>query len=222
MSAATVSPLSIEAQPIDSERCLLVVSRPLVERRWVYFASKPSAVESTLVARLFEAGPVAGVLLAHDRVILTRHRPAARTGLGRVLGGLRRLIGDPDASADSWRSLASASAGIIRQVIESGEPIVADDVFERMPSSAELRHRVQRVLDETVNPVVAGHGGGVSIFDVIDNVVYVRMSGGCQGCGLSENTLKHGVEAAVREAVPEILSIIDLTDHKAGMNPWRR
>ena len=78
------------------------------------------------------------------------------------------------------------------------------------------------MLDEQVNPVIAGHGGGVSILDVKDNVVYVQMWGGCQGCGLADMTLKNGVEAAVRDAVPEVGEIIDLTNHRAGKNPYRR
>jgi Fe-S cluster biogenesis protein NfuA len=85
-----------------------------------------------------------------------------------------------------------------------------------VPNEAELRARIQRVLDEQVNPVIAGHGGGVSILDIKDNVVYVPMWGGCQGCGLADMTLKNGVKAAVRDAVPEVGEIIDLTNHRAG------
>ena len=58
------------------------------------------------------------------------------------------------------------------------------------------------------------------MLDLKDNVVYVQMWGGCQGCGLADMTLKHGVEAAIlRESIPEISEILDLTDHAAGRNP---
>ena len=60
-----------------------------------------------------------------------------------------------------------------------------------------------------------------SLVDLIDNVVYLRMSGGCQGCGLADITLRHGVDAAIREAVPEIGRIHDLTNHAAGVMPYR-
>ena len=101
-------------------------------------------------------------------------------------------------------------------------PVVADPPPVHVPNESEPRERIQRVLDEQVNPVIAGHGGGVSILDVKDNVVYVQMWGGCQGCGLADMTLKNGVEAAVRDAVPEVGEIIDLTNHRAGRNPFRR
>ena len=62
----------------------------------------------------------------------------------------------------------------------------------------------------------------MTILDVKDNVLYLQMWGGCQGCGLADMTLKHGVEAAVREAVPEIGEIFDLTDHASGRNPYHK
>ena len=69
--------------------------------------------------------------------------------------------------------------------------------------------------------MVASHGGGVELVDLVDNVVYLRMSGGCQGCGLADITLRHGVDAAIRDVVPEIGRIHDLTNHAAGVMPYR-
>ena len=50
--------------------------------------------------------------------------------------------------------------------------------------------------------------------------VYVRLSGGCQGCGLAKVTLSQGIEVALRDAVPEIESVVDVTDHASGANPF--
>jgi Fe/S biogenesis protein NfuA len=41
------------------------------------------------------------------------------------------------------------------------------------------------VIDELVNPRIAAHGGAVELVDVADDAVYVRMTGGCQGCSAS-------------------------------------
>lgn len=86
--------------------------------------------------------------------------------------------------------------------------------------SGPLAERVQYVLDELINPRIASHGGAVEMVDLADDTLYVRMSGGCQGCAASAATLRQGVERMVREEVPEIREIIDLTDHNAGENPY--
>lgn len=83
-----------------------------------------------------------------------------------------------------------------------------------------LAQKVQEVLDKQVNPGIAGHGGFISLVEVKDNVAYVAMGGGCQGCGMAKVTLSDGVEVMIREAVPEIREIIDLTDHSGGRNPY--
>lgn len=84
----------------------------------------------------------------------------------------------------------------------------------------ELAERVQQVLEEQINPGVAQHGGRVSLVDIREKVVYLRMGGGCQGCGLAGVTLTQGIKRALREAVPEIEGVEDVTDHSAGDNPY--
>jgi Fe-S cluster biogenesis protein NfuA len=80
--------------------------------------------------------------------------------------------------------------------------------------------RVQRLLDDEINPAVASHGGYIALVDVLDNVVYLRLEGGCQGCGMANVTLKQGVEAAIRRELPEIVAVRDTTDHAGGSNPY--
>ncbi len=84
----------------------------------------------------------------------------------------------------------------------------------------ELADRVQQVLEQQINPGVAQHGGRVSLVDIRDNVVYLKMGGGCQGCGLAGVTLTQGIKSALAEAVPEIEGVEDVTDHSAGENPY--
>lgn len=88
------------------------------------------------------------------------------------------------------------------------------------PLTGPLAERVQRVLDERINPGVATHGGAISLVDVRDNVVYLRMSGGCQGCGKASVTLTQGIRQVLKEAVPEIVDIRDVTDHASGTDPY--
>ena len=79
---------------------------------------------------------------------------------------------------------------------------------------------VQRVLDTEINPGVASHGGQVTLVDVKDQVAYVRLGGGCQGCGMASVTLQQGVITAIKKAVPTIQNVMDVTDHAGGNNPY--
>lgn len=84
----------------------------------------------------------------------------------------------------------------------------------------EIRSKVQNLLDTMINPAIAAHGGWVQLLDVKENIVYLQMGGGCQGCGAADITLKQGIERLIREEVPEVAEILDVTDHAAGTNPY--
>ncbi len=88
------------------------------------------------------------------------------------------------------------------------------------PLGGPMAERVQQVLERRINPGIATHGGAVSLVEIRDNVVYVSMSGGCQGCGMASVTLTQGIKQVLQEAVPEIVEIRDATDHAAGTNPY--
>jgi Fe/S biogenesis protein NfuA len=86
--------------------------------------------------------------------------------------------------------------------------------------SDDLKARVQELIDSTINPAVAGHGGYIELIDVADNKVYVTLGGGCQGCGAANITLKAGIERLIKEEIPEIEEVLDTTDHASGTNPY--
>ena len=79
---------------------------------------------------------------------------------------------------------------------------------------------IQQLIDERINPAVASHGGQIDLLDVTDDSIYIHMGGGCQGCGMANVTLKHGIEGMIQEHFPEIKNIIDTTDHASGENPY--
>jgi len=82
-----------------------------------------------------------------------------------------------------------------------------------------LAEEIQKLIDTQINPGVASHGGVVELLDVKDDRVFVRMGGGCQGCGMASVTLKQGVEALLKQHYPAI-SVVDTTDHAGGDNPY--
>jgi Fe/S biogenesis protein NfuA len=85
-----------------------------------------------------------------------------------------------------------------------------------------LSQSIQKVFDDEINPQIAAHGGWVSLLEVKDDVAFIQLGGGCQGCGMADVTLKQGIEVAIRETVPEIREIVDSTDHAGGSNPYYR
>lgn len=83
-----------------------------------------------------------------------------------------------------------------------------------------LADRVRHVIEHQINPSIASHGGQVGLVDVREGVVYIRMSGGCQGCGMAAVTLSQGIHRILTETVPDIVDIVDVTNHDAGVNPY--
>jgi Fe/S biogenesis protein NfuA len=86
--------------------------------------------------------------------------------------------------------------------------------------TGEVAQRVLQVLDQQINPAIAAHGGHADLVAVEDSVAYLRLGGGCQGCGLAAVTLSQGIEVAILDAVPEITKVVDVTDHASGANPY--
>jgi Fe/S biogenesis protein NfuA len=94
--------------------------------------------------------------------------------------------------------------------IENPNPVWKDTVAQN----------IQELLDSKINPGLAGHGGFVALLDYKEDTAYIGFGGGCQGCGMVDMTLKHGVEAMILEEIPDVKQIVDTTDHRAGENPY--
>ncbi len=80
--------------------------------------------------------------------------------------------------------------------------------------------KFQKLLEDEINPSISSHGGVITLVEYDDGVATIHMGGGCQGCGQAGATLREGVEAQVKAAIPEITEIIDTTDHESGENPY--
>jgi Fe/S biogenesis protein NfuA len=86
--------------------------------------------------------------------------------------------------------------------------------------SGPVPQRVMQVLTDQINPAIAAHGGSAELVAVEEDVAYVRLGGGCVGCGMASVTLGQGIEVAIVEAVPEVRQVVDVTDHASGTNPY--
>jgi Fe/S biogenesis protein NfuA len=80
--------------------------------------------------------------------------------------------------------------------------------------------KVTQLLDQQINPSLASHGGYAALDKVEDEVVYVTMGGGCQGCAVSAMTLREGIARSIKESIPEVKDVVDVTDHELGENPY--
>lgn len=93
--------------------------------------------------------------------------------------------------------------------------------MDRLELTGGIDEKVRQLLDVSINPALASHGGYASLVDVRgDDTVVVMMGGGCQGCAMSQATLSDGIKRAIMEAIPEVSEVIDVTDHTAGENPY--
>ena len=89
------------------------------------------------------------------------------------------------------------------------------------PATGTVEERLTTVLERVINPSIASHGGRAELVAVEgEDTAYVRLSGGCVGCGMAAVTLSQGIEVAIRESVPEIERVVDVTDHASGTNPY--
>ena len=152
-----------------------------------------------------------------------------------------------DAGADSWTGVqdgltivvpAASAPKMVGSVLDLNQDLMAGGMSIRNPNrppapqaspamtgpppdlSGDVAQRVIQVLDAQINPSIAAHGGRADLVAVTDGAAYLRLSGGCAGCGMAAVTLSQGIEVAIKQSVPEIVRIVDVTDHASGTNPY--
>lgn len=176
------------------DRCKFTVDRPLLEGRSAFFGGAAAAADSALASELLGHGGIDSVLIAENTLTVTAPHPV------------------------DWPALGIGNS--IRKHLRSGEPLVSERYFEDLPAEGDLTWVIRDLLDQQINPALAQHGGWVELIDVKKNNVFLRLGGGCQGCGAADITLKQGIERAIRELAPKVGEILDTTDHASGRNPY--
>ncbi len=194
-------PIGIRAETslADPDTCKFTVNRTLHPGGPFFFGNKERAAGSPLGERLFALSGVANVLIA-ESVVTIGKQPGA-----------------------SWSGLKAAIGTEIRTQLLTGVPAIlemAAYASTQGRSDAELGEIVQKLLDKEVNRSIANHGGKISLVDVREGKLFITMSGGCQGCASSQVTLRQGFEVMVKRVAPEIMEIVDATDHAAGKKPF--
>ena len=194
-------PISIRAETslTDPDMCKFTVSRSVHPGDPFFFRNQQRAAGSPLVERLFALPGVANVLIAESVVTIGKE------------------------ASTSWSGLKTAIGAAIRTQLLSGVPAIlemAAYTSTQGRSDAELGVVVQQLLDKEVNRSITNHGGKISLVNVSEGKLFITMSGGCQGCASSQVTLRQGFALMVKRVAPEILEIVDATDHAAGKQPF--
>lgn len=188
--------VQIVAEPqMDPNVCRFILDRP-VYSGFYNCRSTDMAAGSPLLEALFAVPGVAEVMVAGSSITVAKN------------------------NAEEWGDLAVKVGMIIRQKVTAGGTLVDPSKAHRQPPLAGLREKVQKILDEEINPGISGHGGSVELVDVQGSTIFVTLSGGCQGCASASFTLRYGVEQILHDRVPEVTEIVDVTDHSAGANPY--
>jgi Fe-S cluster biogenesis protein NfuA len=154
-------------------------------------------------------------------LIETRIRPTAQESGGDVdFRGFEDGVVLLDMQGTAF-SLKDGITHMLRHYVpEVREVMDYRDALPKPGLETPAGEAVRRVLEEQINPAVAGHGGHIALVDVQDDTAYIRLEGGCQGCGMANVTLKQGVETVILREVPAITAVLDVTDHADGSNPY--
>ena len=146
---------------------------------------------------------------------------AVGTDVIEVIGEISVIV--PEASVDQLRGSvldvprSAGQGGLVIRNPNRPNPLAGVELH----LEGSVAERVQQLLDQSVNPSLASHGGFATLVGVDDeNKVYLTMGGGCQGCAMSAMTLRDGIDRAIHEAIPEVTEVIDTTEHSAGENPF--
>ena len=78
-------------------------------------------------------------------------------------------------------------------------------------TDTDMTEKIEEALSK-IRPYLQDDGGDIVLEEITDKmVVKVRLIGACETCDVSMMTLKHGVETAIKRAVPEVKKVIDVT-----------
>lgn len=180
----------------DPDVCIFRVDRPVFPGGAFDCKSSEQAAGSPLLESLFALKGIREVFVTGDSLTISKD------------------------SDEEWQVLGREVGRTIRELINSGKTLMAEDLKQPVPSDEEIKSIVDEMIENEINPAIASHGGFVECVAVKDSQVMLRLAGGCQGCASSSQTLRYGIERAIRERIPGVGDVVDVTDHSAGVNPY--
>ena len=160
-------------------------SAPIAEEM-AEFNDAGNCRRSPLATKIFGFPWAAGIMIGHDFVTITKQDWV------------------------EWDVIAEPLASLLQEHIERGEAVLLPETSVAASEDSEQVILIKRILNEEIRPAVAMDGGDIVFHRYEEGVVYVYMRGACSGCPSSMMTLKDGVEARLKAALPEIIEVIAL------------
>jgi Fe-S cluster biogenesis protein NfuA len=149
-----------------------------------HFAARPEPEASPLAHLLFGLEGVTAVFFASNFVTVTKREEIEWTDLAQpIVDAIKGCIG------------------------EGGSALGAAYRVQSEASESELIGRIRQILDDEIRPAVARDGGDIVFAGFHDGIVEVHLQGSCSGCPSSRATLKLGIEARLREVIPEVRAV---------------
>lgn len=186
----------------------------------VLLESRAEEVDAASLALWLEVSGSGGPKFSYDMYFQPENEASANDYV-IALEGLSLVIPFASGAKLNGARLDIASDGSGMTITNPNEPKSPD--FAKLASAdltGDVAQRVMMVLERQINPSIASHGGFAELIAVEDDAAYVKMGGGCQGCGMAKVTMSEGITSAIMAAVPEIARVIDVTDHASGTNPY--
>ncbi len=135
-----------------------------------------------------------------------------------------KVLMDPGSARNLNNATIDFEEGILRSGFKFDNPNQPESATlgdgPRGDLTGSTAEKVEHLINTEINSAVAAHGGRVDFLGVKDDKVYLSFGGGCHGCGMVDVTLKQGIEARIRELIPEVSEVVDVTDHSTGENPF--
>ena len=152
-----------------------------------HFTERPAEDVSPLAAKLFDIDGVVGAFIASNFTTVTKREDV------------------------EWTDLAQSVVDAIKECVGSGGSALGPAFVPPDPSEeGEIVTRIRSILDDEIRPAVAQDGGDIVFAGFRNGMVEVYMQGACSGCPSSTATLKHGIEARLREEIPEVEGVVAL------------
>lgn len=163
------------------------VSVPLCAHGAVQFPSAAEAKKSPLAAKLFEIKDIREVMIGPDFVTVTRSE-----------------------KIQTWASLIPKVTDVIRKFLSCGQasPKVCQSCADIQSPHSEIEKKILLILDEQIRPALANDGGDVRFCGYENGIVKLHLKGACVGCPSATMTLKMGIEAYLKEYIPEVREVV--------------
>lgn len=149
------------------------------------FYDKKNYKDSFLATRIFDVEGVKSVFITSDMVSVTKEQGA------------------------SWEDVKAQVMAQIMEYIAVGD---VDEENDAENGDSDVVNKIKGLLDARIRPAVHQDGGDIIFKSFENGIVYVEMTGNCNGCPYAMVTLKEGVEKVLKSYIDEVKSVEAVSD----------